>query len=332
MSAYILGIDGGQTATKLLVTTIDGQIVWRGQGGSAFSGRAGDFRGGAERRLAQVLRQALAARWQGVTFEAAALGMSGAEPGSPMIPAYRRALAGAVAARRYTVAHDALTNLLGASAGGPGIVVIAGGGAVAYGRTVDGREAAAGGWGYIVGDEGSGYSVGRAAINAVFCALDGRGPETRLAGRLLDHFGVPEAVALKYAIFEGRIAFQDIAALPPLVAQVAAEGDIPARRILEEAARHLAAAAAAVARALTLTAQPVRVYPTGGLFREERFLAPAFRQAVAEALPAAEISPPAFEPVVGAALLALQASGRGADPATVQNLAASWRNLEATSV
>lgn len=211
MTAHVLGIDGGQTYTKMVIANLEGEVIWCAQVASAFSGlddasaasaAASITAGGLERRLGVLLKQTLSAFLQARlepaegtspepaegtnhTFEMAVLGMSGAEPGSPLIDGFRRAVTGAVPARRYRVVHDAVTNLLGASAGQPGIVVIAGGGAIAYGIREDGRSWAAGGWGYAVGDEGSGYSIGRAAINAVFRALDERDVPTQLVEPLL---------------------------------------------------------------------------------------------------------------------------------------------------
>jgi N-acetylglucosamine kinase-like BadF-type ATPase len=232
---------------------------------------------------------------------------------------------GGVRAGRYLVVHDAVTNLLGASAGQPGIVVIAGGGAVAYGFTEGGRSWASGGWGYAVGDEGSGYNIGRTAINRVFRALDGRDPPTQLADPLLRYFDVSGPVALKYAILSGGIGFQDIAGLPPLVAQIAAGGDATAQRLLQEAGQHLAEAAVAVARALEMQESPMNVYFTGGLLHETHYLVPSFQRAARQALPQASFRQPAFEPVVGTLFLAFQELGQPIDRFLLSALSEGWK-------
>jgi len=326
MPAYILGVDGGQTSTKVLIATLDGQVLWNAQVASAFSNLDDDFSGSLERRLREILAQALSTGpWNSMAFEMAVLGMSGAEPGSPLIGAFQRAVEGAVRAGGYLVVHDAVTNLLGASAGQPGIVVIAGGGAVAYGFTEDSRSWASGGWGYAVGDEGSGYNIGRVAINSVFRALDGRDPPTQLADPILRHFEVSGPVALKYAILGGEIRFQDIAGLPPLVARTAAGGDATAQRLLREAGQHLAEATTAVARALDMQRAPVRVHLTGGLLHETRYLVPSFQAAVRQALPQASFHQPAFEPVVGTFFLACRELGRKIDGPLLERLSESWK-------
>ena len=332
MPAHILGVDGGQTSTKILIASLDGHVVWHSRFASAFSDLGDDFTGSLEFRLSSILQHALSSTsWGEGPFEMAVLGMSGAEPGSPLIGAFQRGVKAAVRAKRYLVVHDAVTNLLGASAGQPGIVVIAGGGAVAYGLSEDRRSWASGGWGYAIGDEGSGYNIGRAAVNSVFRALDGRDPATMLADRVLRHFQVATPVDLKYAILAGEIDFQDIAGLPPLVARIAARGDTTAQRILQEAGQHLAEAVAAVARALELQGSLVNIYLTGGLNQEARYLVPAFQGAVRKVLPQASFHQPAFEPVVGTLFLAYRELGYPIDELMTQRVSQSWKRLPSST-
>jgi glucosamine kinase len=326
MVGHILGVDGGQTSTKLLIASTAGEVLWCGQRASVSrSSRADDGPDAVEQRLAHLLRQVLAEqRWDQVVFDVVAMGMTGGEPGSPKLASCTRAAQTAVQASRVVVVHDAVTGLLGASAGQPGIVVIAGGGAVAHGFTADGRSATSSGWGYIIGDEGSAWTVGRSALNAVFRAIDGRGSHTILVERIFARFGITDPIQLKFAIFRQQIDFNAVAALPPLVADVAAEGDAVARAILDKAGQDLAESAVAVARRLGLTDAPVNVYPTGGLFKERRFILPAFGAAVQAALPQARITPPAYDQVVGTLFLGLRELGRPIDDALLHRLAASW--------
>jgi N-acetylglucosamine kinase-like BadF-type ATPase len=328
MPAYILGVDGGQTSTNVVIAALDGRVVWHSELASAFIKGGNDLTGSLERRLRDILLHALScADWGDGPFEMAVLGMSGAEPGSPLIGAFQRGVEAAAQANRYLVVHDAVTNLMGASAGQPGIVIIAGGGAVAYGITEDGCSWSAGGWGYAIGDEGSGYNIGRAAVNSLFRALDGRDAPTQLADQVLDHLGAATPVELKYAILAGEIGFQDIAALPPLVARIAAGGDTTAQEILREAGQHLAEAAVAVARALGLEGSLVNIYLTGGLIQETRYLVPAFQKAVWQVLPHASFHQPAFEPVVGTLFLAHRELGHPIDEPLKQRVSQSWNML-----
>ena len=76
------------------------------------------------------------------------------------------------------VVNDALVALEAGAGDGPGIVLIAGTGSICYGRNEEGQAARAGGWGYMLGDEGSGWWIGRRALSAVMRQFDGRGPAT----------------------------------------------------------------------------------------------------------------------------------------------------------
>src|SRR5690606_35162334 len=102
--------------------------------------------------------------------------------------AFRRARVADVVA----VVSDGEIALHGALRGGPGILVIAGTGSVAYGRGEDGRVERCGGWGMVVGDEGSGYQTGRAGLRAALHAVDGRGAPTELLTDLLGVLGLAE--------------------------------------------------------------------------------------------------------------------------------------------
>jgi N-acetylglucosamine kinase-like BadF-type ATPase len=328
MSNYILGVDGGQTATRLLVATTEGEVLWYSRVRSAFSGPPDQLAASVEVGLGEILRGSLDnSPWRETLFECAVLGMSGAEPGSSLISSFQNAAQSALRARQILVVHDARTNLMSASAGQPGIVVIAGGGAVAFGLTGDGRSWSCSGWGYVIGDEGSGYFIGRAAINSFFRAIDRRGPETSLSQSILASFRLNSAVELKYAIFQGRLSFSDIAALVPLVSQAAKEGDDCARSILGGAGRELGHAAVTVGHVLGLDAEPHEVYPTGGVFQETEFLGRAFLETVASGMPQARVCQPAFEPVVGTVFVALQRLSISTSPDIIQQLKDSWNKV-----
>src|SRR3990170_4420420 len=90
---------------------------------------------------------------------------------------------------RILIVNDALVALEAGTPGQPGIVIISGTGSIAYGRNAAGEAARSGGWGHVLGDEGSGYWIGRAALRAVLRAADRRGPPTVLTRMLLKHFG-----------------------------------------------------------------------------------------------------------------------------------------------
>src|SRR5205085_1278058 len=84
----------------------------------------------------------------------------------------------------------------------PGIVIIAGTGSIVYGRNQRGEAARAGGWGHLIGDEGSGYWIGREALAAVMRAEDGRGPSTRMTADILEFFTVADVSRLPRIVYD----------------------------------------------------------------------------------------------------------------------------------
>jgi N-acetylglucosamine kinase-like BadF-type ATPase len=201
---------------------------------------------------------------------------------------------------------DVVTCLIGARAGRPGVILIAGTGSVAFGINAAGQRADAGGWGYFLGDQGSAYDVGHAAIQAVVKALDGRGPQTTLSPEVFAHLEAPDLKTVYDHYHSGRIARATIAGLAVRVAAQAEQGDYVAQQILARAAEELASMAGAVARRLWPDGESVVVCPVGGLFRAGQPLLDPLRAALSATAPAASLEQPRFPPVLGAVLLALK--------------------------
>lgn len=178
---------------------------------------------------------------------------------------------------RLQVVHDA--QLILAAAGlAQGVGVISGAGSVAWGCTADGAEARAGGWGYLLGDEGSGYWVGREAVRHALGLADRGAPVDRLAQRLAGECGLQRVEQLLdhfYANPERRYW----AARARVVFELAGEGDRPSERIASAAAWALADLASAVAARLGL---PGPVVLAGGLAVHQRVLQDRVRARLAE--------------------------------------------------
>ena len=152
-----------------------------------------------------------------------------------------RVLAGVdVSVRRVRLAHDSVTSHLGSLGGAPGVVIAAGTGSVAL--AVGRRVARVDGWGSLVGDAGSGYWIGRAAIDAVLRADDGRGEPTALTARVGERFDGVDTLGLRLQADPERV--RRIAACARDVADLA-ERDGVAGRIADEAGRELARTVAA---------------------------------------------------------------------------------------
>jgi N-acetylglucosamine kinase-like BadF-type ATPase len=259
-SPVYVGIDGGATRSRAVVLGSDGRELGRA-GGPACLVSARTPAAAAD-TVARVVREAAAAAGAGLPVTRLVAGLAGA--GRPEArEAVQRALARAGVARVVEVRTDGAIALDDAFGEGAGILLVAGTGSLALGRAEDRREARAGGWGAVLGDEGSGSWMGLQALRALVRAADGRGPGTLLQDVVLSHLGLrsPEEL-VRWA--EGA-SKRTLAALAPVVLDAADQGDAVARRLAGRAARELAGAAAAVRDALEPWSAPPVVAGVGGL-------------------------------------------------------------------
>lgn len=302
---FFLGIDGGQSHTEAVIADEHGRIRGRGRGGPA---NHAEQPGGRERLARAVtesvgaaLREAgLATELSEVEFEAAHCAMTG---GADFKEEVIRSI---VRARRLSVGHDAPAALVGATGGEPGIVVIAGTGSVAYGENGRNQSAQAGGWGYLLGDEGSGYWIAAEGLRCALRAADGVSEPTGLGALALRHFDVRDFHELTRAVYAERIDRERLATFAIEVERAAREGDASARRIIAEAAMWLCRLVVAVAKRLGV--ESVKVAAVGGAFRSLS-LREEFAQRVVQHLPLACVIAPRFDPATGALFLAYGAAG-----------------------
>jgi N-acetylglucosamine kinase-like BadF-type ATPase len=224
-----------------------------------------------------------------------------------------------VHAGHLSVGHDAPAALAGASGCGPGVVVIAGTGSAAYGENGAGACARAGGWGYLFGDEGSGFAIALGAIRRCTQVEDGWYEATQVLELLLKYFKVSDLRSLVQSFYSGRLKRDELAAFAQELHDAALHGAAEAQRIIQEGTESLARLVTAVSRNLKWDEGEMRVFPTGGMFRGSFFLE-SFKAALKHVLPSALISKARFEPVVGALLLAYRAAEIGPDKAMLSTL------------
>jgi N-acetylglucosamine kinase-like BadF-type ATPase len=143
------------------------------------------------------------------------------------------------------------------------VVLIAGGGAIAYGITADGREALAGGFGYLLGDDGSAFDIGLQAIAAACRAEDRRGEPTLLRVAVLEHFSIPTMRTIPRIVYRTGFSRERISLLAPLVSAAAQQGDFAANRIVAQAGKELATTTLGVIRQLYQPGDRIAVYLTG---------------------------------------------------------------------
>jgi N-acetylglucosamine kinase-like BadF-type ATPase len=172
------------------------------------------------------------------------------------------------------VVSDAEVLLIAGAPSGPALAMVCGTGSIVYGRTVTGELIRAGGWGYMFGDEGSGFAIGSIALRAVMQAHDGRGPETLLSELALARYGLQTPPELIHAIYSQESPRAAVASLVELVEQAAGQGDAVAITILNEAAGELARTIAAVYSKLGTSAVPLII--SGGTILYGMYLRTAF--------------------------------------------------------
>ena len=321
---YFLGVDGGASSTTCAVATADGAIVGIGYAGPSNHILAPGGRERARAAVSGAVGHALAAAGLGpVEFRAAQFGMTGITRETEQARVFAGVVGDTIRAAIVRIENDAVIARAGALAGRPGVIVIAGTGSVAYGEDPDGRQARAGGWGYIFGDEGSGFAIGCGAVRAALHARDGTGEPTVLVERLSEAAGMPVA-EIPMAFYEERIDRSKIAALSRVVSRAAEEHDAVALRLIDEAAAGLARLAAAVIAQLRWPDGPVAVGPVGGVFDAGRTILKPLGEALARTAPSAVLVPPRLAPAAGGVLLAMRAAGVQLTPPVLALLAATW--------
>ncbi|MEE9187171.1 MAG: BadF/BadG/BcrA/BcrD ATPase family protein, partial [Bacteroidota bacterium] len=236
---FVIGIDGGGTKTKGAIADLTGSLLSEKQTGSTnvhIVGYAGAARGiwNLIRELAEQTRGDVGA----VSLVVAGLaGMGRLSDRKALLQALKR-VAGNVrfSLRRIQVCTDAEIALAGAFRGGPGIVIIAGTGSIVIGKDERGDIHRVGGWGRVLGDEGSGYQLGKKALAAVAQSYDGRSAPTALTDAFLERLRLSDVSGLVEKVSSNAF---DVSTLAPLVLEVANRGDRIAGEIVRQSADDL---------------------------------------------------------------------------------------------
>lgn len=305
---YFLGIDGGATKTHVVLSDRTGGLVAEAKDGPSNYHIVGA--GQAGRNIAAAISQALAeSTVDPADVQSACAGMAGFDGPSDMENVQqllKSVLEGCGFICPWHSVNDSVVAWAGAFLGGPGALIAAGSGAVAFAVGCNGISARADGLGHWLGDAGSGFNIGRAGLRAAVAALDGRGPATCLAdsflaiaGRLRQEW-VAWIADLDTSISHAHFQLRSFA---PFVTQGAGCGDSVALSILDDAGAALAATAASAVRKAGHFSTP-RVAITGSVLEESLHLRRAFQSELTAQLPGCQIVPVCASPAYGASLLA----------------------------
>lgn len=324
MTQFVIGVDGGGTKTELVLVDTSGNLITKEIVGSTNYQAVGG----------ENVKQELITGFERLSkksnvnlnkIEHIFLGLAGAGRQSDRIE-----IANLFQDTEYkdkiTVDSDAIVALAGAFATEPGIIIIAGTGAICFGSNSEGRIVRSGGWGYLLGDEGSGYFIGRSAIIAALKDFDGRGEKTRLKSRIIDHFDLNSIEEIIPLIYQDKIDRIKIADLAPLVFEVAHQGDMVAEAIVKQTGQELGILAKAVAEKLGFSGEEVKVALIGSIFKQRDFLVNHISKELYEISWNVTISDPLFQPSIGAALLALKKLNNEINESLLFNLRNSIKN------
>ncbi len=262
MDDLYIGLDGGGSNTRVRLVSGTGDVLGSGQAGPSNPQASGLE--AAEREISLAIQKAFQeAGIDSQPVTAACFGIGGAERADAKRALEKWALA--TVAARAKIVNDGEILLAAGSLENWGIAVVAGTGSIAWGKTRDGRMARSGGWGYLIGDEGSSFELAREGLRAAVQAADGRGEPTRLLEAILAHWHLNDPLEIIPSVYRAGSRPADLAALAPVVVKVAEEGDPIAHALLVGAGDSLAACALAVTGRLELQDEPIPLALTGGL-------------------------------------------------------------------
>ena len=298
-TAVFLGADAGGSHSTVVIGSRR-KILGRADGPGAAMRPGGAAKSAAV--LVETARRAAAQAGRDLPVERAVVGAAGAGRAQEQAE-LEAALVEAGVARRVRVLADGEVALATAFGTGPGILVNAGTGSIAYARDPAGELHRAGGYGWQLGDEGGGYWLGRRALDAAARAQDGRGEGSTLLARLLGALGLQHFDDL--VRWTATATPAQVAALAPHVLNAAREGEGVARQAMDDAARELAELAAVLARQFPGTG-PVSVAIAGGLLLPQSPLTAAFRDRLGTALTRARLVPDQIDSAMGALKLAAE--------------------------
>lgn len=305
---FVIGMDGGGTKTAAIIAAFDGTIIAEHVAGPSNFQIIG-VETAAQTIFALINECCRSAKCTPAQVSAVTLGLTGAGRAADQkrmangLKAY--ALTQHVRLKKVIVESDARIALEGAFKGGPGIILIAGTGSIAFGKDAKGVVHRVGGWGRILGDEGSGFFIGRSGLTAVTRYIDGRGEKTVLAKMIAEKFGLADQTAIIAAVYKNSF---DVASVAPLVLEAAQKNDQVCRLIIEQASTELTNHIRALGQKLAPASRnkikaKIPVSFIGGLIANPTLLQRMLNAQLAGALPHIQVTEPMAPPAYGAVVM-----------------------------
>ncbi|HLF19723.1 MAG TPA: BadF/BadG/BcrA/BcrD ATPase family protein [Bacteroidota bacterium] len=306
---YVVGLDGGGTKTAAIIADVNGTEAAEVVGGPS------NFQMIGVEKAAEVLFgliETCAAKvhcgFDNIASVVAGLTGAGRQSDQDRMREGFRSFARqrGPALDSVLIESDARIALEGAFLGKPGIILIAGTGSIAFGKDAQAVIHRVGGWGRMLGDEGSGYTIGREGLNAVTKDLDGRGEHTQLTKLVGDRFGLTDQEKMIAAVYRENF---DIASVAPLVLEAASKHDPECERILNRAAAELCEHVRVMTHRMNSArkdrSQKIRLAFIGTVAGGENVLSRILKRKISSTLAQIKIVSPEASPARGAVLMAL---------------------------
>jgi len=310
----VLALDGGNSKTDLALVRADGEVVALVRGPLSSPHHLGldGSLGVIDDLLARALDEAGIVDGDGPVAQVGQLFLAGVDFPSE-VDEMQRAVAARRLAETVTVGNDTLAVLRAGTEQGWGVAVVCGAGINCVGVSPDRRRVGFPALGWTTGDWGGGYDVGVEATLAAARSEDGRGPKTTLERAVPQYFGLETPMQLAEAVHRGELHERRVIELSPVVFREAGH-DAVAAKIVDRLAEEVVTMIRVTLERLELTQEPVPVALGGGLMQSgDPRLIGAIKAGLAHEAPAATVHVTSSPPIVGAALLGLDALGAGAD-------------------
>ncbi|MGB3514401.1 MAG: BadF/BadG/BcrA/BcrD ATPase family protein [Microcoleaceae cyanobacterium] len=310
----ILGIDGGGTKTKAILMDENYQILGSGKSGASNYQSIGIE--AAKNSIQIAITEAVTKSESHKPISAICLGLAGV--GRPEDVQVVQTFLGeiinntpsikwALQPNTIVICSDSAIALVGGIGHSVGIVVMAGTGSQIFGQNSHGLTKRVGGWGHLLGDEGSGYNIAIRGLQAALKAYDGREFPTSLIVDFQIYLGLKSIESLIEVVYRRGWGVKEIAALAPIVSQAANKGDKVANGIISDAVEELSIATKVAISTLFQPHETVEVVTIGSVWNSQANFRGKFEIAIKAIAPAAQLIWPRHQPVYGAGILALKA-------------------------
>lgn len=298
---FVMGVDGGATKTVAAVLDLATSDLAIGRGGPSNADAVGVS--ASERAVEAAMGAALSgADIGGRSVGTAVIALAGTIPDE-----LQRRVRDTFALRRPYFVNDVVSAWASGTWVAPGVAVISGTGSNVFGVNDEGESWRTGGWGHILGDEGSAYWLGLQGMKAAVRYRDGSGPATSLLDAVTRVFHLRVIEDLQELFYGKPLTKAEVAAFARHVADAASAGDVVARSIFKLAAEELATQLQAPIRVLRLGNRDFPIALTGSVFANTPFLREALASAVFPFAPKAQLVLPDLAPAAGSLLLAVRA-------------------------